>query len=173
MKALKYLFILTVLCSCGPLISYDYQKSTDFSKYKSYNYFDDMETGLSHFDQKRIIKAIDSILLSKGIERSESADFYIDLSSRDVQPRNNPSVGVAVGGTGNNVGGGVSVGVPVRNNFISREITIDFVDLSKGEKLIWRAVSEALYKPNDTPEKREEHFNSLVGKILAKYPPKK
>ena len=173
MKALKYLLVCIIISSCGPLVSYDYEESTDFTKYKSYNYFDDMETGLSVFDQKRIMRALDSQLTALGLQRKIEADFYIDIKTQDVQPRTNSSVGVGVGGTGRNVGGAISVGVPVGNNLLSREITIDFVDLSEGEKLIWQAVCEALYKPNDTPEKRDEYFDKIVERILSKYPPKK
>jgi len=172
MKALKYLLVFFVIASCGPLVSYDYEESTNFNKYRSYNYFGDMETGLSAFDQKRIMRSIDAKLKALGLERKDKADFYIDITTREVQPRNNSTIGVGVGGTGTNMGGGVSVGVPVASNLLSREITFDFVDLSEGEKLIWRAICEALYKPNDTPEKRDAHFEKVVEKILSKYPPK-
>jgi len=162
-----------MVASCGPLVSYDYEETTDFTKYKSYNYFDDMETGLSVFDQKRIIKAIDSQLTRLGLDRKENADFYIDISSQDVQKSTNSSIGVGVGGTGSNVGGAISVGVPVGSNQLARQIVIDFVDLKESEKLIWKAISESYYKPNDTPENREEHFHALAEKIFKKYPPKK
>ena len=36
-----------------------------------------------------------------------------------------------MGGSSGNVGGGVSVGIPVGQGNVSREITIDFVDHSK------------------------------------------
>ncbi|MCA0133601.1 DUF4136 domain-containing protein [Winogradskyella alexanderae] len=172
MKALKYILLFAFMSSCGPLIYYDYEETTDFTQYKSYSYFDDMETGLSVLDQKRIMRAIDAELQKVGIERKTNADFYIDISSRDIQPTTNSSFGIGMGGTGGNVGGAISVGVPVGGNLLSREITIDFVDLSEGEKLVWQAVCESLYKPNDTPEKRDEHFNKLIGRIFSKYPPK-
>ena len=169
MKVLKYLILFILAVSCGPLVSYDYEESTDFSKYKSYNYFDDMETGLSFFDQKRIIRAIDSQLTKLGLERKYNADFYIDISCKDVQNRTNSSFGIGVGGTGGNVGGAISVGVPVANNLRSREVVIEFIDLKETEKLIWKAITESYYKPNDTPENREEHFNTIAERIFKKY----
>lgn len=171
MKLLKYALILILITSCGPVIRYDYEKATDFTQYKSYNYFDDMQTGLSGLDTKRLIRAIDAKLLTMGFVRTENADFYIDIQSQDIINRTNSNVGVGVGGTGRNVGGGISVGVPLGNNQKTREIVIDFVDISNGEKLFWQAVSESSYRTNASPKKREEAFVVLVEKIFEGYPP--
>jgi hypothetical protein len=59
-KVMKhFLSILTVLLlvSCAPIyVNYDYEEATDFSKYKTYQYFGDMETGLSQLDTKRLLE---------------------------------------------------------------------------------------------------------------------
>ena len=172
MKAFKYIILLLFATSCGTIVNYDYEKSTDFTAYKTYNYFDDMKTGLSELDTKRLKRAIDTKLKTMGFARSNNPEFYIDIQSQDIQNRNSSNVGVGVGGTGRNVGGGISVGLPLGGNQFMREIVIDFVDDSKGG-MFWQAVSESTYKPNAKPEKREENFSKLVDKIFAQYPPKK
>lgn len=172
MKTSIYVFILLFLTSCGTIVNYDYEKSTNFSEYKTYNYFDDMKTSLSELDTKRLIRAIDAKLETMGLTRSDNPDFFIDITSEDVQNRNSPNVGVGVGGSGRNVGGGISVGLPLGGNQNTREIVIDFVDDSKGG-MFWQAVSESAYRPNAKPEKREETLAKLVEKIFATYPPKK
>ncbi|OZV66886.1 DUF4136 domain-containing protein [Winogradskyella aurantia] len=171
MKAFKSLFILFLLSSCGAVINYDYEKSTDFSQYKTYNYFDDMQTGLSELDTKRLIRAIDAKLQSMGFERTNNADFYIDIQSQDIMNRTNSNVGVGVGGTGSNVGGGVSVGIPLGTNQNTRELVIEFVDDSK-LGMFWQAIAESSYRPDATPEKRELDFKNLVERIFSAYPPK-
>ena len=80
-------------------------------------------------------------------------------------------MGVGVGGTGRNVGGGISIGLPIGQANVNRQITIDFVDENK-KQLFWQAVSESSYFPNTTPEKREERLNAIAEKMLAQYPPK-
>ncbi|WP_340156478.1 DUF4136 domain-containing protein, partial [uncultured Winogradskyella sp.] len=100
MKNLKFLFIAFLVTSCGTVVNYDYEKSTDFSSYKNYNYFDDMETGLSELDTKRLKRAIDGKLKTMGLTRSDTPDFYIDIQSQQVVSRNNSSVGVGLGGGG-------------------------------------------------------------------------
>ncbi|WP_296384622.1 DUF4136 domain-containing protein [Winogradskyella sp.] len=172
MKAFGYILLLLLVTSCGTIVNYDYEKSTDFTQYKSYNYFDDMKTGLSQLDTKRLLKAIDAQLNTMGFTRSDNPNFYIDIQSQDIQNRNSPNVGVGVGGSGRNVGGGISVGLPLGGNQSTREIVIEFVDDTKGG-MFWQAVSESTYRPNASPEKREEKFKALVEKIFTAYPPKK
>ncbi|MDP5081697.1 MAG: DUF4136 domain-containing protein [Winogradskyella sp.] len=173
MKLIKYTLLLLLITSCGTVVNYDYEISTDFTQYKTYNYFDDMKTGLSALDNKRLIRAIDSKLALMGLTRTDNADFYIDIQSQEIQNRNNSNVGVGVGGGNGGGFGGVSVGVPIGSSQNSREIVIDFVDKRNGEKLFWQAVSESTYKPNSSPEEREANFVALIEKILAGYPPKK
>ncbi|NRD24748.1 DUF4136 domain-containing protein [Winogradskyella litoriviva] len=170
MKNLKVLFLAFLVASCGTIVTYDYEKSTDFSSYKSYNYFDDMETGLSELDTKRLKRAIDAKLKTIGLSRSDTPDFYIDIQSQQVTNRSNSSVGVGVGGGGGRGFGGVSVGIPVGQNQQTREIIIDFVDETK-TGLFWQAVSESNYNANASPEKREAIFAKLVEKVFAEYPP--
>ena len=172
MKVFQYVLVVFLLTSCGAVVNYDYEKSTDFNQYKTYNYFDDMETGLSQLDTKRIIRAIDAKLSSMGLTRSDNPDFFIDIQSQDIQNRSNTNIGVGAGGTGGNVGGGIAVGIPLNSNQNTRELIIDFVDKKQNERLFWQAVSESTYRPNASPERREEAFVKLVEKIFSGYPPK-
>ncbi len=131
-----------------------------------------MKTGLSELDTKRLIRAIDAKLETMGLTRSDNPDFYIDIQSQDIQNRNNNNVGVGVGGGGGNVGGGISVGLPLGSNQNTREVVIEFVDDTKSG-MFWQAVSESSYQSNAKPEKREAKFITLVEKIFVGYPPKK
>ncbi|MFC0604729.1 DUF4136 domain-containing protein [Winogradskyella pulchriflava] len=173
MKTFKFILLASLFVSCGAIVNYDYEKSTDFTQYKTYDYFSDMKTGLSELDNKRLIRAIDAKLETMGLTRSENPDFLIDIQSQDVMNRNNSTVGVGAGGGGRGGFGGVSVGIPLGGNQNTREIIIDFVDKSQNEKLFWQAVSESSYKQNASPEKREATFAKLVEKIFDGYPPKK
>ena len=77
-----------------------------------------------------------------------------------------------MGGTSGNVGGGVSVGIPVGQGNVNREITIDFVNHGK-KQLFWQAISESSFNPKATPEKREARLNAIVEKVMSSYPPEK
>ncbi|UJH66532.1 DUF4136 domain-containing protein [Allomuricauda sp. SCSIO 65647] len=171
MKRVVFLFILMLLVSCaGGRVSYDYDKSTDFSNYATYNYFGDMETGLSELDERRLLKVMDSILQAKGFLLSEEPDFLVNIISSEYQRASNNAIGVGVGGTGRNVGGGVSVGVPIGGSGIERQIQFDFVDSQKNA-LFWQAISESGYRDNASPFERYEKIKALAAKVFSKFPP--
>lgn len=172
MKLFKAIALLLLIVSCAPIyVNYDYEKETNFNNYKTYNYYSDMETGLSELDTKRLLDALDEIMEAKGYTLSNTPDFFIDIKSNEFQVAQRETVGVGVGGGGRNVGGGISIGIPIGQNNVNRQIIIDFVDESK-KQLFWQATSESTFNPRATPEKRESKITALVEKILAKYPPK-
>ena len=172
MKAVRILFISSFFFACAPIyVTHDFEKGTDFSKYKSYNYYQDIQTGLSALDNKRLFYVLDNQLQSQGLSRSEAPDFYINIYSQEYQDEQSSTVGVGMGGSGGNVGGGVSVGIPIGQAKISRRIVFEFID-ENGIGLFWQAISESSYNPNSTPEKRESYLKIIVEKVFKKYPPK-
>ncbi|PNQ75356.1 DUF4136 domain-containing protein [Hanstruepera neustonica] len=168
MKKLFVLLAVLLMLSCGVTVNYDYQKETNFDQYKTYHYFDDMQTGLSELDAKRFFNSLDQALQAKGYVLSESPDFIIDIKSTSYQSAQSSSVGVGVGSGG----GGVSVGIPVGQGNMSRQIIFDFVD-GKTQQLIWQAVSSEPTLPENTPEAREAQFKVVIDKVLIGFPPKK
>lgn len=172
---MRYLSLIVVLflVSCAPIrVNYDFETATDFTTYKTYNYYANIQSGLSELDANRLMNALDEELQNKGLTLSETPDFFIDIKSDEFQEANRSSVGVGLGGGGRNVGGGVSIGIPVGQSNLNRQIIIDFVD-ENGVGLFWQAVSEDSFNPNAKPDKREAKFKAIVVKILENYPPKK
>lgn len=167
------LFLTLIGLSCASVkVSYDYDRTTDFDNYSTYNYFIDMETGLSQLDEKRLLHHLDTTLAGKGYLLAEEPDFYINILSSEFRNTANNNVGVGVGGTGRNVGGGVSVGIPLGNSGWQRRLQFDFVDAQKNA-LFWQAISESGYRDNASPSVREEALRKLVFKVFAKFPPEK
>ena len=172
MKKLLIIILTFAVISCAPIrVSYDFDKGTNFSKYKTYNYYSDMKTGLSELDTKRFLESLDAKLESLGITFSETPDFFIDVKSSTFQKAQRSAVGVGLGGGGGNMGGGISIGLPIGQPNASRQITVDFVDENL-KQLFWQAVSESSYSPNRIPKEREEQLKAIVDKILSQYPPK-
>jgi len=171
---MKYSFsglLILLLFSCASVnVNYDYDSQIDFSKYKTYNYYADMETGLSALDTKRLLDILDEMMASKGLVLAENSDFFVNIQSEEYQNNQRNAVGVGIGGGGRNVGGGISVGIPVGQSGLNRQLVFDFVDNDTG--LFWQAVAESSYNPNASPEKREANLRAIVTKVLAGYPPK-
>ena len=160
------------VASCAPIyVNYDYEKQHDFTKYKTYNYYSDLETGLSELDTKRLLYVMDEALKAKGFTLSSTPDFFINITSSEFQENRNSTVGVGVGGGGRNVGGGISIGIPIGQQNVNRKIIFDFID-ENGIGLFWQAVSESSFNPNAKPEQRESRLKAIADKVLAGYPPK-
>lgn len=170
-RLIMLFFLTTLVFSCAPVkVNYDYEKSTNFNSYKTYNYYSDLNMGMSELDGKRLLNAIDEAMTIKGLRLSDSPDFLINITTRQYQEARHNNVGVGLGGSGGRVGGGVSVGIPIGQAKINREIVFEFVDESKSG-LFWQAISESSYNPNAKPNQREEKFKAIVTKVLSGYPP--
>ncbi len=173
MKQFFSIFILVITFSCAPIyVNYDYESDTDFSTYKTYNMFPEMQTGLSELDTNRLLNTIDQSLQARGYIVSETPDFYVNITSSEYQADRGNAVGVGIGGSGRSVGGGISIGIPIGKANINRELVFDFIDAKK-DALFWQALSESSFNPNATPEKREERLKAIVTKVFSKYPPEK
>ncbi|HMB62074.1 MAG TPA: DUF4136 domain-containing protein [Eudoraea sp.] len=171
MKGLGYILLLMCLTACGTVrVNYDYDKTTDFSNYSTYNYYPEMETGMSDLDINRLLQAIDSTMQQKGILFSEEPEFFINIQSRAFRNLQNSSVGVGVGGTGRNVGGGVSIGLPIGRPNVETEIIFDLVDSQK-DALIWQAVSESTFREGASPSVKKEKLKEIVAKVFSRFPP--
>jgi hypothetical protein len=173
MKKIVPLLLILMVTSCAPIyVNYDYEKGTDFKKYKTYNYYSDLETGLNELDTKRLLSVMDAQMQAKGLTLSETPDFYVNVVSSEYENNNRNTVGVGVGGGGRNVGGGISIGLPVGQPKMNRTILFEFID-EDGIGLFWQAESESGFNPNASPEKREAQFNAIFEKVLKGYPPTK
>ena len=171
MRILFFSVVLLVLTSCGSArVNYDYDDQTDFTSYATYNYFGDMETGLSELDEKRLMDAMDATLGEKGFMFAEEPDMFINIKSTVFKAQSANNVGVGLGGGNGGIGGGVSIGIPVGGPKMTRELKIDFVDSNK-DMLIWQAVSESPFREGDTPQEKSEKLQAVVDKIFSKYPP--
>ena len=131
-----------------------------------------MKPGLSDLDTRRLLDALDAKLKTMGMELSNTPDFFIDIRSQAYQQAPNQTVGLGVGGGGRNMGGGISIGLPIGQGQVNRQITIDFVDENK-KQLFWQAISDYRFDPNASPETRLTRIQQLVNKVLSKYPPSK
>lgn len=173
MKSFFYISsVFLLICACStPRVLYDYDKKVNFESYKTYGFYPEIQTGLSELDNKRLFFQLDSVLQLAGYIKSQTPDFYINITSQEYQGVNNNSVGIGIGGTGRNVGVGISGGIPIGGPQINQEIIFDLID-AKNNELFWQASSTSPLRTNLTPLKKEAHFRKIVGKVFKKFPPK-
>lgn len=128
---------------------------------------------MSDLDTPRLLAAIEDVLREKGYQQSEDADLLLNIFSETYQEATPPSsVGVGLGGTGGNVGGGVSVGIPVSSSGLKQQIVFDLIDKGR-DQLIWQAISTDSFRENMPPHKREERLRAIAYKVFSGFPPQK
>jgi len=173
MKSILLLFISFLLFSCGPTVFVDYEKEQDFSEFTTYQFYPDIDSGLSVLDNKRVKAAIDSVLQQRGFTRTDYNRFFINFYVNEIISNSRSTLGVGIAGGGGNVGVGVSGGIPIGGNVIDQRLTIDIVDATKNQSLVWQAIVTDELKEKASPQQKEAHYFSLVAKAFKNFPPKK
>lgn len=173
MKTLKTLIVLIFtgfLASCSSVrVSSDYDKSVDYSQYKTFAFFKDGidKVKIHDLDKKRILKAIERELQAKGMTSSENPDLLVNIFTEATE-----RVDVNQWNYGYGWGWG-PFGMGMNHSTVNRTtegtLYIDLID-GKKKELVWQGTGEGVLTKNIN--KKEERINEFVNKILAKYPPK-
>lgn len=171
MKIVYILSLFLVLLSCGSTVDVDYEKGTDFTSQRTFQFYEPERTGLNELDINRVEAAIDSVLLQKSWQRTDYNRFFISYYVENIAAPRRNTVGVGIGSGGGGFGIGGSVGIPIGARKFSQTLTIQIFKASEGQPLVWEGSLEADVKENATPEEKERHFIKTVSKILSKFPP--
>jgi hypothetical protein len=176
MKAIKILAIILFLSlgSCSSINVYnDYDKSADFSQYKTYAFhkrgIDKVQ--ISELDKKRILNAIDLELSKKGMSKSENPDLLVNIFTKEREQVNVSQFNM---GWGYGWGWGWNPYLWGGQNFVTSStegtLFIDLIDARKKE-LVWEG--EGIGYLTENRSLKEKQINEFVAKILAQYPPTK
>ncbi len=174
-KITALLLLLAVgMTSCSTVkVASDYDQNVDFNQYKSFAFFkpgiDKAE--ISDLDKKRILRAIEEEMISKGFTKSEEPDLLVSIFTKTKENINiyqNNRFGFGYGwgwypwywGAGQNTVSTTSEGT----------LYIDLID-SEGKELVWQGMGTAALAKE--VNKKQERINEIVEKILEKYPPGK
>jgi len=172
MKAFRVLLLFLFLSGCTSPQSYiDYDEQVNFSAIRSYNIIPELKSGLSELDQERLIRSLEAGFREEGLALDSNPDILVNVYSEEFQQQSGNSLGIGIGGTGRNVGVGISGGIPLGGPETFLSLTFDIIDAEQNE-LIWQAVVESRFDKNASPEKRQVAFDRMVAKALEDFPPK-
>ena len=180
MKKIKIIvfpaLVLLFLSSCTSVrVLSDYDKEANFNTYKSYAFY---KTGIdkaqiSDLDKKRILRAIEAEMSSRGFTKSENPDLLVSIFTKEkeqVDIYNNFWGGAwgwspfYWGGWGPGWGG---------NNVSTRtegSLYIDLID-AKNKELVWQGKGVGNLNNISNIEKKEARIREFVSEILMQYPP--
>lgn len=184
MKKLKILALpllaLMLLASCTSVrVLSDYDKEANFNGYKSYAFY---KTGIdkahiSDLDKKRILKAIESEMTTRGFVKSESPDILVSIFTKEkeqVDIYNNywgGGFGYGWGWSPFYYGGfGPGMGGNIASSRTEGSLYIDLIDAKKKE-LVWQGKGVGTLNNMGKMEKKEARIKEFVSEILQAYPP--
>ncbi|MEM9649503.1 MAG: DUF4136 domain-containing protein [Bacteroidota bacterium] len=173
--------VLTFLASCSSVrVVSDYDTQTNFGTYQTYAFY---KTGIdkaqiSDLDKKRILKAIETEMGSRGFAKSQQPDILISIFTKERERvdvyNNNFGWGWGWGGFYNPWVWGPGWGWGWGGNNVSTRtegsLYIDVIDAKKKE-LVWQGRGVGTLNNTKNMERKEQRIREFVSNILKEYPP--
>jgi hypothetical protein len=153
-------------------ISYDYDKSADFTRYRTYAWVRGTEVK-DEFNHRRIVSAIDAQLGARGmskVDANAAPDLLVTYHA--AFEREKEINGYGTGGWGAPRWGGMSSGTARVETITVGSLAVDLVDAKAGT-IVWRGVASKDLDADASPEKRDKNMNKAAEKLFKNYPPKK
>lgn len=178
-KLLTVTLLFAAMASCTSVrVVADYDQKTDFNNYKTFAFYkkgiDKAE--ISDLDKKRILRAIESQLITKGLTKSDQPDVLINIftkSRKKVNVYNNRYYGYYpyyYGGFGYHWGwSAFNYGSNISTS-TEGTLFIDVIDANKKE-LAWQGTGTGYLVTSGNVAKKEARINEFVTEIMGKYPP--
>lgn len=182
-KLLRWSVWLVVLCASTLVaqdVRYNFDKSTDFSKYKTYKFVPIKDAApVNDLVDKQIKDALDVQLGSKGLTKTDSdtADLYIGYQAAVGQEKQftsyNSDWGYGPGWyRGGWYGGGSSMTTGQTSTIYVGQIAVDMYDTAQKD-LVWRGTVSKTIDQKAKPDKQQKNLTKAMTKLFKNYPPEK
>jgi hypothetical protein len=162
-------------CASKPELRSDYDKSADFSKYRSFNFVKTPSTetlGYGNLITQQIESSIRSELEKRGYMQSDTPDLLVNFSGKlqektDIQ--SSPSGGYYYGYRGYGAWPGYAYGSDVYTvRYTVGTINVDLIDATRNQ-MVWEGVAVGEVTKKHL-ENREAAIAKAIEKIFSKYP---
>ena len=175
MKALQTAVAIALLMpalAMAQKVSFDFDKTEDFSRIKSYTLKDGTKVNdpLVH---NRIIAAMESELAAKGLSKNDAtpdAVVVYHIAFDKKQDITTFSSGGGYGPYGYGWGGGWGTTDVRVNEILVGTLVIDVADATK-KSIVWRGMGVKEVDVQAKAEKRDKNIAAAVKKILKDFPP--
>ena len=161
-------------------VRYNFDKNTDFSKFKTYKWVEIKDAAkVNDLMDKDIKSAIDTELATKGLTKvdGDDANLYIGyqggVGTEKQFTSYNSSWGYGPGWYGGGWYGGPSSSTTTgqTSTIYIGQLAVDMYD-SANKDLVWRGVASKTIDPKAKPEKQQKNLAKAMQKLFKNYPPK-
>ena len=178
-NSLIIVLFLSMAAVYGQKVTGDYEKSQDFSAYKTYMFIgwqDDSDKVMNDFDKKRLRESIQSEMAARQFEYVESGgdmavSLFVVVDEKTSTTAYTNYYGGAGYGRGRRGHGGWGNGSATtsysENDYLEGTLVLDMLD-EESKDLIWQGVATGTINKN--PQKREKKIPKAVTKLMKKFP---
>jgi hypothetical protein len=187
MKKRSFIWMALLLMTVGSAlcqdVRYNYDKGTDFSKFKTYKWVLIKDAQMPNdIVDKQIKSTIDSQLLTKGLTAvdTDNADLFLGYQTAVGSEKQFTSFSTGMGpgwgygggwyGGGWYGGGGMSTTTGQTTTIYVGQLVLDMYNPA-GKDLVWRGTVSKTLDPKAKPDKQQKNLNKAVAKLLKNYPP--
>ena len=172
------ILLLAISCAFGQDVRYNFDKDTNFSKFKTYKWviLKDAPTA-NDLVTKQLKDTVDAELATKGLTKvdDDTANLFIGYQAGVGQEKQFTSFSSDWGYGGGwyrggwyGPGGGMTTGST--STIYVGQLVLDMYD-SANRDLVWRGVASKTLDSKAKPEKQEKNLAKAVKKLLKNYPP--
>jgi len=176
------MILLAASSAFGQDVRYNFDKTSDFSKFKTYKWVTLKDAAkLNDLTDKQIIVAVDAELATKGLSKvdGDNADLYVGYQAAIGQEKEFTSYSSDWGYGGGwyrggwyGGAGGMSTTYGQTSTIYIGQLALDMYD-SANHDLVWRGVASKTLDPKAKPDKQQKNLQKAVAKLLKNYPPGK
>lgn len=163
------LVMLTTTLAFAQRVTTDYDKSADFSTYKTFTWIKEPKTN-NPLVRQRIIDGVNAALIAKGLRLTTGqADLGVaaHTATKEERSLNTFYDGFGGGWRWRPIGGFGSATTTV-NTYEVGTLVVDIFD-TRTKEAVWRGTSTKTL--SDNPQKNEASLNKAVAKMFDKFPP--
>jgi hypothetical protein len=172
--------VLAATTALGQDVRYNFDKNTDFSKLRTYEWviIKDASTA-NDLVTKQIKEAVDAELAAKGLTKvnDDSAALYIGYQAAISKEKEFTSYSSGWGYGGGwyrggwyGGGGGMSTTTGSTSTIFVGQLVLDMYDPANRD-LVWRGVANKTLDQKAKPDKQQKNLAKAVKKMLKNYPP--
>jgi len=170
--------LLLVASAFAQDVRYNFDRSSDFSKYRTYKWVQVKEGGqLPQLAEQQLKGAVDAELARKGLTKVEAdADLLVAYQAAINQEKqfNSYTSGFGPGwGYGGGWGGGwggSSITTGQTTTIQIGAVGFDMYDAAK-QQLVWRGEASKTLDTKAKPDKVQKNLTKAVAKLFKNYPP--
>ena len=173
-------FLFIASYAVGQDVRYNFDKNTDFSRFKSYKWVNLKDVSkLNDLVDKQIKSAIDSELAAKGLRKVEDdkADLFVGYQAAIGQEKQFTSYSTdwGYGGgwyRGGWYGGGMGTSTTTgqTDTIYVGQMAVDMYD-SANKDLVWRGLASKTINEKAKPDKQQKNLAKAMKKLFKNYPP--